>query len=77
MPIAVLAVRLTGARGPVPPAAITPPSPLLSARMMKPTYLIVTTHASAPRKISESAPYTAKRGAPAPPAASALWRPWA
>jgi len=38
-------------------SAMMPPSPLLSARMMKATYLIVTTRISA-QKISDSTPST-------------------
>ena len=45
----------TGARCASAASAITPPSPLLSARMMKPTYLTVTTTTSA-QKISDRAP---------------------
>ena len=53
--MAVLAARGTGERCASAASAITPPSPLLSARMMKTTYLTVTTITSA-QKISDSAP---------------------
>ncbi len=50
-------------------SAITPPSPLLSARMMKATYLTVTTISSV-QKISDMAPNTAAAdGMPLPSAA--------
>ena len=55
MPMAVLALRLTGARCANAASASTPPSPLLSARMMKTTYFTVTTTTNA-QKISDKAP---------------------
>ena len=68
--MAVLARRLTGERWARAASAITPPSPLLSARMMKPTYLIVTTITSA-QMISDTVPITAAWLAAWPPTAMA------